>query len=233
MHVGGCPPLPPSSRRRSNRYRKCSSRQAIIHVQILQLDLMIQVFDMIECLIVKLMSWFGCADDACRKVGCGEGRCVAEDDGGSYHCECKRGWKTMMVAPMPFPSCIVPNCSMDFSCGGKAPPLPPPRPRSPFNATNACSLVWCGAGDCVANGNRHHCRCHNDADNLFNNSAFICMRKCYFKADCNHLGIALTSPPPPPPPTSAGSRRNKITYTMIELFMISIAVFMTTILAVT
>ncbi|KAI3775044.1 hypothetical protein L1987_49612 [Smallanthus sonchifolius] len=146
-------------------------------------------------------------DDACQILGCGEGRCVADGKRLSYHCECNRGWKTMMVAPMPFPSCIVPNCTMNFSCGSRAPP-PPPYLRPPFNTTNVCNLVWCGEGDCVADETRHYCRCHDDADNLHNNSSFICIRQCAFKADCNHLGIGRVSPPsgsPPPPSKSANS----------------------------
>ncbi|KAJ0530506.1 hypothetical protein HanHA89_Chr10g0390631 [Helianthus annuus] len=170
-------------------------------------------------------------DDACQLLGCGEGQCVADHNRLSYHCECNREWKTMMVAPMPFPSCIVPNCTVDFSCGGRAPPPPPPQ-RSPFNITNVCNLVWCGDGDCVADENRHYCRCHDDADNLNNNSSFICVKRCVFRADCNHLGIGLASPPPPPPPPTP-SNANSIGCVELLLLPAIVVVFTSIVMAMT
>nr|GEX00333.1 putative RNA-directed DNA polymerase, eukaryota, reverse transcriptase zinc-binding domain protein [Tanacetum cinerariifolium] len=170
----------------------------------------------------SLSSWTH-QDDLCQVLGCGEGRCVADHKRSSYHCECNRGWKTMMVAPMPYPSCIVPNCTMNFTCGGRA-PLPPPRPpppRSPINITNACNLVWCGEGECVGEGTGHYCRCHDDAENLSNNSTYICIRRCSFNANCNHLGLGLTSPPSPPPRSnsvgSLGGGKRTNTYTMTQI----------------
>ncbi|KAD6794653.1 hypothetical protein E3N88_05549 [Mikania micrantha] len=55
-------------------------------------------------------------------------------------------------------------------------------------------------GDCVADGTRRHCRCHNDADNLYDNSANICIRRCSFRADCKNLGINVAPPPSMSPP---------------------------------
>ncbi|XP_071715578.1 uncharacterized protein [Rutidosis leptorrhynchoides] len=158
---------------------------------------------------------------------------MADRDSLSYHCECNCGWKTLMVAPMPYPSCIVPNCSMNIPCGKKAPPPPPPPSPSPspFNITNRCNFVWCGDGECVANGAKHHCRCHNDADNLFNNTSLICMKQCSFNADCNHLGINVISPSPPP--SSTGSLccgKNKVAYTELSLIVV---IFAATIIVMT
>nr|XP_043627066.1 uncharacterized protein LOC122598538 isoform X2 [Erigeron canadensis] len=179
-------------------------------------------------ILVFVFIWtfsYGLQDDACRILGCGEGRCVEDHDGSSsYHCECNHGWKTIKVAPMPFPSCIVPNCTTDLPCGGKAPIPPPPPPQPPLNVTNVCSLVWCGDGYCVANGNKHYyCRCHDDAAAFLHSNFSICLKQCTLKEDCTHLGFGLVKPPsllPPPPPSSSGSfnyRKNKVVaYTLTQ-----------------
>ncbi|KAD4585235.1 hypothetical protein E3N88_22836 [Mikania micrantha] len=73
--------------------------------------------------------------DACKDKDCGQGKCVADQPVPEllFHCECDVGWKTIMVGPMPFGSCIIPNCTIDFSCGGKYPPTPP---LPPINFTS-------------------------------------------------------------------------------------------------
>ncbi|KAL8235352.1 hypothetical protein R6Q59_021452 [Mikania micrantha] len=132
----------------------------------------------------------------------------------------------MMVAPMPFPSCIVPNCTINFPCDGRARPPPPPRSQPPYNITNVCNLVWCGEGDCVADGTRRHCRCHNDADNLYDNSANICIRRCSFRADCKNLGINVAPPPsmsPPHTPSPANTlnyRKSIVAYMVAQLTVV-------------
>ncbi|KAK9078289.1 hypothetical protein SSX86_002346 [Deinandra increscens subsp. villosa] len=189
-------------------------------------------------------------DNTCRNLGCAEGKCVADDNNNSnvsYHCECNRGWKKMMVAPMPYPSCIVPNCTLNFACGGRTPPPPPPPPppQQPFNNTNVCNFVWCGEGDCVAKGKTHDCQCHDDASNLNNNSTFICVKQCSFGADCKQLGINTAkppsrsppAPPPPPPPTSSSANflccgTTIFGYKMAQLLGI-VVLFTSTVIAMT
>ncbi|KAL4559963.1 hypothetical protein LXL04_032109 [Taraxacum kok-saghyz] len=170
---------------------------------------------------------FGIKPDACANVTCGEGHCVPDLMGLLFHCECNPGWKTIQVGPMSFGSCIIPNCTVDFSCGGTEPPTPP---FPPINFTSpACNLVWCGDGDCVVNGTTgHYCRCHERAANLFKNPELICMQQCYLGGDCNRLGLG---PPPPPPPSSAspgaGGGKNAASYSFAKLPTVIVAIFTT------
>ncbi|KAI3684266.1 hypothetical protein L6452_33487 [Arctium lappa] len=160
--------------------------------------------------------------DACTDRDCGEGNCVPDLLGLLYHCECNPGWKTIMVGPMPVGSCIIPNCTVDFSCGGKYSPAPPFPPA--INFTSPCNLVWCGDGDCVVNGTEHYCQCHDRAANLFNNPEFVCMQQCYLDGDCNHLGLG----PPAPPPSSVaapGGGKNNGSYSLTKLPVVLVAIF--------
>ncbi|PWA46670.1 hypothetical protein CTI12_AA504440 [Artemisia annua] len=173
---------------------------------------------MLFCLVKK--------DDACTKVDCGHGKCVIDSVGFGLltHCECDAGWKTIQVGPMPIGACVVPNCNLDFSCGGKNPPTPP------FTAPNftspGCNFVWCGDGDCALNatGTGHICQCHERAANLFDNPENICIQQCYLDGDCGHLGLL---PPPPPPPSSAtpGGGKNNAPYSLTKLPPVIVAIF--------
>ncbi|KAJ6932684.1 hypothetical protein NC651_008195 [Populus alba x Populus x berolinensis] len=120
-------------------------------------------------------------DDVCALINCGEGACKASNASVlGFDCECSSGWKKIQIGPLTFPSCIVPNCTVDFGCGNRAPPPPPPPPSQPppFDLLNPCNLVWCGDGTCVANGTGHICQCTEDSANLFNMTGFACFKKC-------------------------------------------------------
>ncbi|KAL3598458.1 hypothetical protein D5086_006376 [Populus alba] len=143
-------------------------------------------------------------DDVCALINCGEGACKASNASVlGFDCECYSGWKKIQIGPLTFPSCIVPNCTVDFGCGNGAPPPPPP---PPFDLLNPCNLVWCGDGTCVANGTGHICQCTEDSANLFNMTGFACLKKCYLGADCTDLVLGKSPPSPPPPaPTSSAT----------------------------
>ncbi|KAL1814440.1 hypothetical protein DCAR_0518580 [Daucus carota subsp. sativus] len=144
---------------------------------------------------------------ACAIVNCGEGTCRGSNETLlGIECDCNPGWKQIPAVSFAFPSCALPNCTVDFQCGNGA-PLPPSPPLPPFNASNPCNLVWCGTGSCVANetSNSHSCQCNEGFANLFNNPSFACFEQCYLGADCKNLGLG---PPPPPPSTSSGSPIN-------------------------
>lgn len=161
-------------------------------------------------------------DDVCTKADCGQGKCVVDVPGLLFHCECNPGWKTIITGLMPFGPCIIPNCTVDFSCGGKYPPTPPP--PSPINFTSPCNLVWCGDGDCVVNKTDHYCQCHERAANLFHNPKFVCMQQCYLDGDCAHLGL---NPPPPPPSSAAspGGGKSDASYSFTKLPLVLVSLF--------
>ncbi|XP_074375732.1 uncharacterized protein LOC141717516 isoform X1 [Apium graveolens] len=144
---------------------------------------------------------------ACAIVNCGEGTCrVSNATLLGVECDCKPGWKQIPVVAFAFPSCALPNCTIDFQCGSGAPPPPLPALK-PFNASSPCNLVWCGNGDCVVDetSNTHSCQCNQGFANLLNNPSFGCIEQCYLGADCKNLGLGT---PPAPPETSSGSPIN-------------------------
>ncbi|KAJ7962927.1 neurogenic locus notch-like protein 3-like [Quillaja saponaria] len=136
-------------------------------------------------------------DIVCAFINCGQGKCVASNTTGiGFDCDCQSGWKKMQIGPLTFPSCVVPNCTIDFQCNGSPPPPPPPTPPAaappppPFTLANPCTFTWCGDGTCVTNGTGYNCQCNEGSANLMNLSGLACFKKCYFGADCN-----VASPP--------------------------------------
>ncbi|XP_052486937.1 uncharacterized protein LOC105771052 isoform X2 [Gossypium raimondii] len=115
----------------------------------------------------------------CSVIDCGQGTCQASNNSLlGFDCLCKPGWKKIQIGPFTFPSCLVPN---------------------------SCDLVWCGDGECVSNGTGYICQCHQGSENLFNSSGLACFKPCYFRADCQGLGLNFPSGNPPPPPPSPSS----------------------------
>ncbi|XP_044496555.1 latent-transforming growth factor beta-binding protein 2-like [Mangifera indica] len=144
--------------------------------------------------------------ESCADVNCGQGTC--KDSNSSllgFECDCNTGWKKLQIGPLAFPSCVLPNCSIDLQCNNaSSPPSSLPQlndassPLQSLPQLNVCLLVWCGKGTCVANGTGYSCQCSQGASNLFNNSTLACLESCSFGADCLALGLGL---PPSPPPT--------------------------------
>ncbi|KAJ8773473.1 hypothetical protein K2173_004303 [Erythroxylum novogranatense] len=143
---------------------------------------------------------------ACKLINCGQGTCVANGSAAlGFGCQCNTGWEKMQLGPLTFPSCVVPNCTLDFQCGDASPPPPPVSvPPAPFNISSPCNLVWCGDGTCTANGSDHICECNKGSANLFNKTNLACFRECSFGADCFNLGLGFprSSLPAPSPPAS-------------------------------
>ncbi|XP_076933029.1 uncharacterized protein LOC143598776 [Bidens hawaiensis] len=176
--------------------------------------------------IICLFTFFSLSlQDACKDKDCGQGKCVADFPFPDimFHCECDAGWSTIMIGTMPFGSCIIPNCTIDFSCGGKYLPTPPVFP--PVNLTSPnCNFVWCGDGYCVADGDDHYCQCRDRAANLLHNPKFICMQQCYLDGDCNHLSL-FSSSPPPSSVASPGGGINDASYLFTKLPAVLVAIF--------
>ncbi|XP_039005912.1 uncharacterized protein LOC120133390 [Hibiscus syriacus] len=146
----------------------------------------------------------------CSIIDCGQGTCQPSNASLlGFDCLCKPGWKKIPIGPFTFPSCLIPNCTIDFHCGKGSPSPPPPPAFLPptANQTSQCDLVWCGDGECVSNGTGHICQCHQGSENLFNSSGLACFKPCYLGADCQGLNLSVNPPqqPPPPPPLSSNS----------------------------
>ncbi|XP_052183535.1 uncharacterized protein LOC127795717 [Diospyros lotus] len=145
-------------------------------------------------------------DVVCENKDCGQGTCFATNTSVlGFDCDCHHGWKKMQLGPLTFPSCVIPNCTLDFQCGNGAPPPPPP-PPPPLNLTSPCNFVWCGDGNCIVNGTGHYCQCNDGSANLFNMTSTACFKQCSFGLDCNSLGLG--SDPPPPPTNSASPTKH-------------------------
>ncbi|KAK2651411.1 hypothetical protein Ddye_011267 [Dipteronia dyeriana] len=132
---------------------------------------------------------------ACALVNCGEGSCVSSNVSFlGFDCVCNPGWKKVQIGNLTFPSCVIPNCTINFNCSDVPAPPPPPPPSSP----SACGLVWCGDGTCAASGNGHTCQCSPGSSNLLDNSSLPCFQQCSLGGDCNALGLVLPLLPPLP-----------------------------------
>ncbi|XP_062153985.1 uncharacterized protein LOC133862230 isoform X1 [Alnus glutinosa] len=165
-----------------------------------------------SCNLTQLMSDPNPIEAAvCAMIKCGQGTCKPSNASIiGFDCECDPGWKEIQIGPLTFPSCVVPNCTLDFQCGnGSPPPPPPPAPLLPPlptlfpNLTDPCALVWCGDGTCMTNGTGYACNCNEGSANLMNLTGFACFKECYFGADCK--GSATTQP------STSSSSRNDIT----------------------
>ncbi|KAJ0753774.1 hypothetical protein HanPI659440_Chr09g0339501 [Helianthus annuus] len=73
-------------------------------------------------------------DNLCDGISCGRGNCsvdVARPF--SFVCKCDPGWRRTLGSgnedDLQFLPCVIPNCSMDYSCI----PAPPPTPPIPDN----------------------------------------------------------------------------------------------------
>ncbi|XP_017257459.1 uncharacterized protein LOC108226977 isoform X1 [Daucus carota subsp. sativus] len=139
---------------------------------------------------------------ACGIVNCGEGTCRGSNTTAlGFECDCSPGWKQIPLVSFAIPSCVLPNCTVDFQCGSGAPPISFPPPPAD-NSTSPCNSVFCGNGKCVVNGTSYYCQCDQGYSNLFGKSTDACFEQCYFGADCKDLGLG---PAPPPSTSSAGT----------------------------
>ncbi|KAK3426034.1 hypothetical protein EUGRSUZ_F02570 [Eucalyptus grandis] len=128
----------------------------------------------------QLMSSRHDEEDACKTVDCGMGKCqVKPDVVPGYVCVCDSGWTKPQLLGLTWPSCVIPNCTFNYQCGGE-PPLPPLPPLLPPPLSLACFLVFCGDGDCVASADGHECQCHQGSANMLGLPALPCVQKCEF-----------------------------------------------------
>ncbi|PKA58291.1 hypothetical protein AXF42_Ash013015 [Apostasia shenzhenica] len=135
----------------------------------------------------------------CNAVDCGKGICrVSEKHSFGFVCDCNPGWTQFHIADhFRFLPCVVPNCSINYSCSNNsAAPSSPPFPPPPENLTlfDPCTWSNCGGGECLqTSAFDHRCECKQGYNNLLSVSSFPCYRECSIDDDCENLGISLSN----------------------------------------
>lgn len=160
-------------------------------------------------ILVFIMLHTAAADDddfgMCKIMNCGKGTCNNKSSSELIDlvpaCECDPGWKQPSIAgvSLSFLPCVIPNCTFEADCGGKAPssapsPANPPSSSSSVDLLNACKLgiPVCGEGTCVFESMfSYRCNCNEGYENLLNMTAGPCFRQCSIGADCSQLGFSV------------------------------------------
>ncbi|KAF3320052.1 neurogenic locus notch protein 1-like protein [Carex littledalei] len=124
-----------------------------------------------------------------------------------YECECKSGWSQLHIGDsLRFLPCVIPNCSIDYSCSNHsiAPAPTPSQDNQNFSLFDPCSWSYCGGGTCVKTSDMggHKCECNEGSSNLLNLTTLPCYESCSLGGNCANLGIAplnssSLSPPAP------------------------------------
>ncbi|GMP40865.1 hypothetical protein CsSME_00011154 [Camellia sinensis var. sinensis] len=136
-------------------------------------------------------------DNICKEVECGKGNCsVALDRPFGFTCECENGWKRTRLdseQDLLYLPCVIPNCSLDYSCMPAAPPAPSVIPLN-SSLFDPCYWIYCGGGTCTKNRTMTHtCQCNPGYSNLLNITAFPCYSDCALGSDCAKLGIKVSN----------------------------------------
>ncbi|CAI9102615.1 OLC1v1000912C1 [Oldenlandia corymbosa var. corymbosa] len=135
-------------------------------------------------------------DNICNEVECGKGTCQpAVGSPFNFKCICEPNWKRTRLDnedDLQFLPCVIPNCSLDYSCMPAPPPVPP-FPNN-FSVFDPCYWMYCGEGTCVKNSTYGHtCQCNNGRSNLLDISVFPCYSECALGSDCSRLGIKVSN----------------------------------------
>ncbi|KAK4799418.1 hypothetical protein SAY86_024783 [Trapa natans] len=130
----------------------------------------------------------------CDAVECGKGKCVSNARAPfAFICECDAGWKRTRLENednVKYLPCVIPNCSIEYSCM----PAPAPLPPVPYNVSffDPCYWAYCGGGTCTKSSNYEHtCQCNPGYSNLMNITVFPCYNACAIGSDCSKLGIKV------------------------------------------
>ncbi|KAH9314435.1 hypothetical protein KI387_023062, partial [Taxus chinensis] len=138
--------------------------------------------------------------DPCKSVNCGNGTCVTTKEAPFVKCDCKEGWKQPdLYVDLPFQPCVVPNCTIDYTCTGSSRLSPAAAPSSALpklnNPLNPCSYNVCGAGICTLKSNstiEYQCECFSGYGNIMNLTWGFCSRECELQKDCSRIGVSIS-----------------------------------------
>ncbi|KAK9066842.1 hypothetical protein SSX86_014165 [Deinandra increscens subsp. villosa] len=165
-------------------------------------------------------------DNPCDEVDCGRGNCsVDAAKPFRFVCRCDPGWRRTLSDnqdDLQFLPCIIPNCSLDYSCM----PAPPPTPPIPDNISlfDPCYWSYCGEGRCKNDTMyKHICDCNPGCTNLMNISNFPCFRSCAIGTDCSRLGVQSSDTKSSQDDSSQGIRFLSGHFHCIGVIMMSLA----------
>ncbi|XP_076895351.1 uncharacterized protein LOC143547945 [Bidens hawaiensis] len=144
-------------------------------------------------------------DNLCDEVICGRGNCSTDlAKPFNFVCKCEPGWRRTLVSDLeddlPFLPCVMPDCTIDYSCM----PPPPKIPAIPDNISvfDTCYWTYCGEGTCNNKDATymHTCDCKPGYTNVLNISYFPCFSDCAIGTDCGRLEVrspdtTKTTPP--------------------------------------
>ncbi|KAK1374141.1 hypothetical protein POM88_030334 [Heracleum sosnowskyi] len=136
-------------------------------------------------------------DEICNEVNCGKGTCeTARGSLFGFKCKCENGWSrtgSNQEDDLDFLPCIIPNCSLDYSCLPAAPPTPTPSIPTNISVFDPCYWTYCGEGTCKQNLTYGQtCQCKPGYSNLLNITSFPCFSECALGSDCERLGINVS-----------------------------------------
>lgn len=182
----------------------------------------ISIFSLILLLILPILSTANIAlpplfspifENMCKTVSCGRGSCKESSNATfGFACECDAGWRQTRLENdsfFKFLPCVVPNCTVDFSCGKEA-PAPAANKRSNSSLFEPCHWADCGGGSCnKTSAMTYSCDCQEGYYNILNQTAFPCYKECALGMDCAQLGFDImnnrTSSQPPNLPDNSKS----------------------------
>ncbi|MED6119881.1 hypothetical protein PIB30_015831 [Stylosanthes scabra] len=145
-------------------------------------------------------------DDVCKEVKCGKGTCKpSQNSTFLFECECDPGWNQAFSSnddsAFNFLPCIVPNCTLNYSCSKAPSPSPQKARQTNESIFDACHWVDCGGGSCNKTSTfSYACECDADYYNLLNSTAFPCYKQCALGMDCTNLGISMKNSSSSEPP---------------------------------
>ncbi|GLJ14478.1 hypothetical protein SUGI_0234090 [Cryptomeria japonica] len=176
--------------------KKCLFIMLLVTITTFQVTSAIDFYDILP----PLPSWLP-DSNPCNATNCGNGTCESTKEYPFVKCVCKPGWKQPeRYHNLPFQPCVVPNCTIDYSCGSASPPsyAEPPLPNLPkiSEPLNPCSYNVCGAGTCTLKSNvtlEYQCNCNKGYGNIMNWTWGFCSKECELQKDCSRLNVSVSS----------------------------------------
>nr|KYP73555.1 hypothetical protein KK1_006185 [Cajanus cajan] len=172
-------------------------------------------------------------DNVCKEVECGKGTCKPSNNSSFFfECECDPGWKQALSneTDLKFLPCIVPNCTLDYSCSKAPAPVQDKTPKSNESIFDACHWVDCGGGSCNKTSIfSYNCECDAGYYNLLNVTAFPCFMECSIGMGCSELGISIKNSSTSAPPALNDNSKNEGSSILrgSSLWLVMLVMFMT------
>nr|XP_027120094.1 uncharacterized protein LOC113737042 [Coffea arabica] len=122
---------------------------------------------------------------------------------------------------LKFLPCVMPNCSLNYSCAQAPPPAPAREKRANESIFDPCYWAVCGGGTCNKTSIfGHKCECQEGYYNILNVTAFPCFRECELGMDCKHLGIGvMNNTPASSPPSLPRTVKTKLPQSPLEILL--------------